>query len=115
MVVVGGSAGSLEPLRELTAALPADLPGPVLVTVHVGEGARSELPWLLCRSGRLPAGHAREGERPGSLVAQGIASRSAAGPCGPGFGDARPDGPSLPGAGRACSEGRLDGSPGTVR
>jgi two-component system chemotaxis response regulator CheB len=61
--VVGGSAGSLEPLRELTAVLPADLPGPVLVTVHVGEDARSELPWLLSRSGRLPAGHVREGER----------------------------------------------------
>ena len=63
VVVVGGSAGSLEPLRELTAALPTDLPGSVLVTIHVGEHVRSQLPWLLSRAGSLRAGHAREGER----------------------------------------------------
>jgi CheB methylesterase len=51
VVVVGGSAGSLEPLRALIAALPADLPGTVLVTQHVGEHARSELPWLGCHVG----------------------------------------------------------------
>jgi two-component system, chemotaxis family, protein-glutamate methylesterase/glutaminase len=62
VVVIGGSAGCMEPLRALTAALPGDLPGSVLVTVHVGD-ARSELPWLLSRAGRLPASHAKEGER----------------------------------------------------
>jgi two-component system chemotaxis response regulator CheB len=63
VVVVGGSAGSLGPLRELTAALPPGLPGSLLVTVHVGEHARSRLPWLLSRSGPLPAEHAKAGER----------------------------------------------------
>ena len=63
VVVVGGSAGSLEPLRELTAALPADLPASVLVTQHVAEDAQSELPWLLSRAGPLMASHAEEGER----------------------------------------------------
>jgi len=63
LVVVGGSAGSLGPLRALAAALPADLPGSVLVTTHVGERARSRLPWLLSRSGPLPAAHATRGER----------------------------------------------------
>ena len=63
VVVVGGSAGSLGPLRELTAALPADLPGSVLVTMHVGEHARSRLPWVLSRSGPLPTAHAEAGER----------------------------------------------------
>ncbi len=63
VVVVGGSAGSLEPLRELTAALPADLPASVLVTQHVAEDARSELPWLLSRAGPVPAGHATQGAR----------------------------------------------------
>ena len=63
LVVVGGSAGSLEPLRELAAGLPAGLPGSVLVTQHVAEDARSELPWLLSRAGPLPAEHAKEGER----------------------------------------------------
>lgn len=63
VAVIGGSAGALGPLRQLTAALPAGLPGSVLVTLHVSERARSELPWLLSRSGPLPAEHAREGER----------------------------------------------------
>jgi len=38
VVVIGGSAGSLAPLRELAAALPPGLPGSVLVTMHVGSG-----------------------------------------------------------------------------
>jgi len=63
VVVIGGSAGSLGPLREMAAALPADLPGSVLVTIHVGEHARSRLPWLLSRAGPLPAAHAQTGER----------------------------------------------------
>lgn len=61
--VIGGSAGSFGPLRELVAALPPGLPGSVFVTVHVGEHARSRLPWLLSRSGPLPAAHAKTGER----------------------------------------------------
>ena len=63
MVVIGGSAGSFGPLRGLVAALPPGLPASVLVTVHVGEHARSQLPWLLSRSGPLPAAHAQAGER----------------------------------------------------
>jgi len=63
VLVVGGSAGSLKPLRELVAALPPDLPGPVLVTIHVGEGARTGLPSILARTGPLPAAHATSGER----------------------------------------------------
>ena len=69
VVVVGGSAGSLEPLQKLTSALPADLPGSVLVTMHVGEAARSQLPQLLSRAGPSPAEHARGGEalQPGRI------------------------------------------------
>lgn len=62
VVVIGGSAGALRPLLELAGALPADLPGSVAVTIHVGERARSRLPWLLSRSGPLAAGHAKTGE-----------------------------------------------------
>jgi two-component system, chemotaxis family, protein-glutamate methylesterase/glutaminase len=87
-VVVGGSAGSLGPLRELAGALPADLSAFVAVTVHVPEQARSRLPWLLSRSGPLPAAHAQPGEpvRPGRiyvappgrhlLLAGGVTERS---------------------------------------
>jgi two-component system, chemotaxis family, protein-glutamate methylesterase/glutaminase len=63
VLVVGGSAGSLRPLLGLAAALPAGLPASVAVTVHVGEQARSRLPWLLSRFGPLPAAHAKAGEQ----------------------------------------------------
>ena len=54
VVVVGGSAGSLEPLSQLAAALPADTPGSIAVTIHIGEQARSRLPQILQRQGPLP-------------------------------------------------------------
>ena len=63
VAVIGGSAGALGPLRQLAAALPAGLPGSVLVTLHVSTRARGELPWLLSHSGPLPAEYAKEGER----------------------------------------------------
>lgn len=62
VVVVGGSAGSLEPLSQLAAALPTGLPGFVAVTIHVAEQAKSRLPNILRRAGPLPAAHARTGE-----------------------------------------------------
>jgi two-component system, chemotaxis family, protein-glutamate methylesterase/glutaminase len=62
VVVVGGSAGSMDPLREMVASWPADRPAVVAVTVHVPEQARSRLPWLLSRFGPLPATHAQAGE-----------------------------------------------------
>jgi two-component system, chemotaxis family, protein-glutamate methylesterase/glutaminase len=62
VVVVGGSAGSLAPLRRLAAALPSGLPAAVAVTIHVGEQAHSRLPAILDRPGPLPAAHARMGE-----------------------------------------------------
>jgi two-component system, chemotaxis family, protein-glutamate methylesterase/glutaminase len=69
VVVIGGSAGSLRPLRELVAALPADMPGSVVVTIHIAEQARSQLPRILSYSGPLPAVHARTGEslQPGRI------------------------------------------------
>ena len=60
VVVVGGSAGCIEPLKQLVRSLPADLPASVLVTVHIG--ARSLLPQILARAGPLPAAHAVDGE-----------------------------------------------------
>src|SRR5262249_45822471 len=42
--------------------LPGDLPGSVVITIHIGEQARSRLPQILGRRGPLPAEHARTGE-----------------------------------------------------
>jgi two-component system chemotaxis response regulator CheB len=69
VLAIGGSAGGVEALVELVSTLPADLPVPVVVTVHIGQNARSNLPSILSRSGSLPATHPRHGEplRPGSI------------------------------------------------
>lgn len=69
VVVIGGSAGSLEPLLGLAEVLPSDLPGSVLVTLHVSEHAPGRLPWLFSRKGPLPAAHAQTGDllQPGRI------------------------------------------------
>ncbi|MGY1715588.1 chemotaxis protein CheB [Geodermatophilus sp. SYSU D01106] len=62
LVVVGASAGGLQPLRELLAALPGDLPAAVAVVLHLSPTGESRLPELLSRGGALAARHATEGE-----------------------------------------------------
>lgn len=66
VVVIGGSAGALDPLLALAGALPADLPAAVLVVIHLPPDRPSMLPQLLARSGPLQASHAADG---GSLEA----------------------------------------------
>ncbi|HEX8631267.1 MAG TPA: chemotaxis protein CheB [Catenuloplanes sp.] len=67
VVAIGASAGGVEALRSLCAALPPDLPAAVLVVLHVPRSAPSALPGILTRSGPLPAHAAIDGEvlRPG--------------------------------------------------
>jgi two-component system chemotaxis response regulator CheB len=62
LIVVGGSAGAVEALRELARRLPADLPAAVCVVVHFPSSSSSYLPDILRRAGRLPARHAVSGE-----------------------------------------------------
>jgi two-component system chemotaxis response regulator CheB len=62
VIVIGGSAGSIEGLTLLIGGLPAELPSAVLVTVHTSPQARSLLPQILERAGMLPAQHAVDGE-----------------------------------------------------
>lgn len=61
IIVIGASAGGVEAIRTVVAALPIDLDAAVFVTLHIGAH-RSDLPWLLTRAGNLPAKHARDGE-----------------------------------------------------
>lgn len=61
IIVIGASTGGVEALLMLVAALPADLPVPVFIVLHVGSH-KSELPWLLERQGGLPARHPADGD-----------------------------------------------------
>lgn len=69
IVVVGASAGGVEATAALVRGLPADFPAAVFVVVHFPANARSVLPSILERAGRLPAAHARDGEpiQPGRI------------------------------------------------
>jgi two-component system chemotaxis response regulator CheB len=62
LIVIGASAGGLEPLLEIVRGLPADLAAAVCVVVHVPATATSLLPRILQRAGQLPATHAENGQ-----------------------------------------------------
>ena len=68
MVVIGASAGGVEAVRTLAAALPADFPAAMFVVLHIGAH-KSELPWLLNQIGPLRAVHPQNGDpiRPGLI------------------------------------------------
>lgn len=62
IVVVGASAGGVEALQRLCAALPADFPAAMFVTQHLSASARSMLPLLLNRAGPLTASSPKDGD-----------------------------------------------------
>ncbi len=47
LIVIGGSAGALEPLLEIVGQLPAELAAPLAVVVHLRPGQPSLVPGLL--------------------------------------------------------------------
>ncbi|MCD2323350.1 chemotaxis protein CheB [Sphingomonas sp. IC-56] len=47
IIVVGSSAGGVDALQRLCAALPADLPAAIFIAQHISPSARSVLPQLL--------------------------------------------------------------------
>src|SRR5687768_13833465 len=59
-VAIGASAGGVQALRTLLAALPADLPAAVLVVLHLDPRTRSVLPALLKAVTPLRVGDVRE-------------------------------------------------------
>lgn len=67
IVVIGGSAGSVEPIRSVVKSLPANFPAAVFVVVHTGAQP-GRLPELLRHAG-MKANYAVHGEevRPGRV------------------------------------------------
>ncbi|MCW2776909.1 MAG: chemotaxis protein CheB [Frankiales bacterium] len=73
LLAVGGSAGGVDALQRFVAALPADLPAAVVVTLHLGVGSPGLLADILDRRCALPVHTAEDGVRllPGTVhVAQ---------------------------------------------
>lgn len=62
IIVVGASAGGVEALSTLVAALPADLPAAVFIVLHIAADSPSLLPRILAREAKLPVQHAKDGE-----------------------------------------------------
>lgn len=61
IVVIGGSAGSINVLKTILGGLPEDFPAAVLVATHIGA-RESMLPRILERCSALPVRHALQGE-----------------------------------------------------
>jgi len=61
IVVIGGSAGSVNALKLILGSLPADFPAAILVAIHIGAH-ESVLPRILERCTVLPVRHPLQGE-----------------------------------------------------
>ena len=61
--MIGASAGGMEALQKLVAPLPPDLPASIFVVWHLSPGARSILPSVLAKAGKLPAAMPKDGDR----------------------------------------------------
>lgn len=63
LVVIGGSAGAIGPLRQIVADLPADFPAAVCVAIHLPDQGRSSLASVLSGAGVLRAAFAADGAK----------------------------------------------------
>jgi two-component system, chemotaxis family, protein-glutamate methylesterase/glutaminase len=63
IIVVGASAGGLEPVLQFVEQLPAALEASVFVVIHFPRDGTSVLPQLLNRHGKLRAMHPADGQR----------------------------------------------------
>src|SRR5262249_11318339 len=62
IVVIGGSAGAIEAMKQICEGLPADFPAAVFLVIHISPTSRSVMPDLLSRAGHMPARHPKDGE-----------------------------------------------------
>jgi len=62
VVVIGASAGGIEPLIELVKSLPENFPAYIFIVVHIPPDSPSRLPHIFNRSGVLNAVHPNDGD-----------------------------------------------------
>ena len=62
-IVIGASAGGFEVIVDIASKLPADLPAPVFVVMHVSANHHSYLPQILEKAGPLTAIHPADGQK----------------------------------------------------
>ncbi|MCU1383048.1 MAG: CheB methylesterase [Acidobacteria bacterium] len=69
VIVIGTSAGGLDALRTLIAALPPNFPAPIAIVMHTAPQSPGVLAGILARIGRLPAVNVTGVERltPGTI------------------------------------------------
>lgn len=63
IIVIGASAGGVQALSTLVAALPARLPAAVFIVLHIPAEPPSLLPNILSRDALMPVAHATNAER----------------------------------------------------
>lgn len=70
IIVLGASAGGLQPLKEIVAALPRDFPAACFAVLHMSRDRGSAIPEILRGAGALAVKFAEDGEpiRPGTLL-----------------------------------------------
>jgi two-component system chemotaxis response regulator CheB len=61
IIAIGGSAGSIQVIRQICSALPPDLNASAMIAVHVGSGSPNLLADILDSAGPLPATTASDG------------------------------------------------------
>lgn len=63
IVVIGGSEGSIEPLKAILAGLPAEFPGAMLIVLHTHFSSPMMMASILQRSSAIPINYGAHGER----------------------------------------------------
>src|SRR5215475_467841 len=63
VAVLGASAGGIEALQRILAALPKTLDAAILIVLHTSSHAGSLLPQIIQRATQLPATHPDDGDR----------------------------------------------------
>lgn len=62
LVVIGGSAGAMQPLKEILRALPPDLPAAVAIVLHVPATSTGIFATVAGAATALPVSHAEDGD-----------------------------------------------------